>query len=520
MMYKVLVADDEVNIVEGIAMLVDWKGCHTELAGKAYHGKMAFDIIEDKMPDIVITDIKMPGMNGMELIEKVYNKYPKIKFVVLSGYDEFDYAKTAMQYGVKHYLVKPSNRKKIEESVKEIVFDLEEEKKKNLLITNINNKYKKVAPIARRQFLIEYMTNKSYGSREWEYNSQLFEMQTINLSVRLMIFVIDDPYEFELLFVLKEIIEEQMDEDIGIQLSATIGEKIVLLIEDLSLKLLFEKINNAKKIFYDYYHKSFTTTISHPGEIREIQGLYQEANECLTQRFYLGSGSFITKRDLEIYKNNVEDMRFDHEKIVFSLKSGNEKEVELHLDDFFNTIKESNLKVGVAKSYCLELFMSIIRQADRDEVDYFFQQIPKFQQFNTLEEIKKILKRCAVEIAVQSYDQTRQTQHEIIKEVVKYINKNISNESLSLSKIANEVMYMNPDYLGRLFKKEMGENFSAFLIRLRIEKAMTLIRDKNTVKIFEVAIRVGFGNNPRYFGQVFKKHTGVTPTVYRHDLMG
>jgi two-component system response regulator YesN len=514
-----LLVDDEINILEGIAKIVDWNGSNAILAGKAYHGQMAFELVSNDPPDIVITDIKMPGLNGVELIEKVLRFHPKVKFIILSGHDEFEFAKTAMKYGVKHYLLKPSNRRKIEEALQEVIVELEQENIRKEFIKNIKANFNKVIPIAKKQFLSEYIVNKSFGMREWDYYQQLFEMQPIHGKVRLIVMVIDDHHDFKQLFALKEIMLGLVNQGMIVHLSTTIGEKAVLLIEDQLLEVLLAKIEEAKGLFSEYYHMKFTTTISNPAKIEQIQRLYKEANDCLTQRFYLGNGSIITMNDLRKYQTNFENIQFDHGKITFALRSGNQQQVQYYLDEFFDEIKRANFEVTVVKSHCLELLMSIIRQAKSEDIEMFLAQITHFQEFETLEEIKTFVEQLSEELALQNYDETRQTQHNIIQKVIHYLKDNISDELLSLSQIADHVVYMNPDYLGRLFKKELGKNFSTYLIELRIEKAIGLMRQSNTVKVFEIANRVGFGNNPRYFGQVFKKHIGVTPTEYKQGVM-
>lgn len=510
-----MIVDDEVNILEGIASIVDWKKYNSIVSGKAYHGEMAFESIMLNQPNIVITDIKMPGLNGVELIEKVHKYYPEIKFIILSGHDDFEFAKTAMQYGVKHYLLKPSSRKKIENALEKVIIELEEEKEKEHFIESIKRDFKRVAPIARKQFLLELMMNKSYGEREWNYYHQLFDSQPIKKEVRLIVMVIDGPHEFKHLFALKEIMLEVGREDMAIHLLTTIGGKIAILLEDLSIEFLLTKLKTVKKLFSEYYHSEFTTTISNSANIKQVQELYKEANDCLTQRFYLGNGSIITMSDLHRYKTNFENVQFDHKDITFSLKSGNKEQLQQHIDDFFRKIEQNRFKVSVVKSHCIELLMSIIREANRGEIDTFFEKITRFHEFKTLAQIKKFIEEIAYQIVLQNYEETRQVQHDIIQRVIQYIEEKISDESLSLGHIAEDVIYMNPDYLGRLFKKEVGETFSAFLIKLRIEKAIELIEESNTVKIYMIADQVGFGNNPRYFGQVFKRHTGVTPTEYK-----
>ena len=111
-MYSVLLVDDERIILEGLSVVVEWERHGTALAGKAKNGAEALEMIREIRPDIVITDLKMPNMNGLELIAAVREEYPDIVFVILSGYDEFEYAQRAMQYGVRHYLLKPAASRK------------------------------------------------------------------------------------------------------------------------------------------------------------------------------------------------------------------------------------------------------------------------------------------------------------------------------------------------------------------------------------------------------------------------
>lgn len=514
-----LLVDDEINILEGISRTVDWDKCNTVLYAKANHGQQAFEMITKTSPDIVITDIKMPGLNGIELIEKVHAINPKIKFIILSGHDEFEFAKTAMQYGVKYYLLKPSNRIKIENTLRNVISELEKEDLKDNFIEDIKEKFNKVTPIAQKQFLSEYIVNKSFGIKEWKYYQQLFEMQPINGDLRILVMVVDEQHDFKQLFILKEIMLQELSKDIVVYLATTIGEKVVILLEDRPLEKLLMKIKDVKSLYKDYYHRTFTTTISNSAKISYVQSLYQEANSCLTQRFYLGNGSVITMNDLQQYKTNFKNIHFDYDKIIFSIKSGDQKQVQDGIDEFFEKIKEEQLEVNIVKSYCLELLMAIIRQAKSEDVDHLLAQTKYFQEFETLGEIKIFLGQLSKELSVQYYDETRKTQHNIIKKITHYLEENLSDELLSLSQIAEDIVYMNPDYLGRLFKKKVGKNFSAYLIDLRIKEAIDLIESIETVRIFEIANKVGFGNNPRYFGQVFKKHTGVTPTEYKQRLM-
>src|SRR5690625_578904 len=127
-MYRVLLVDDERTILEGISNIIDWESLGTTLCGTAKNGIEALEFIKKNNPDIVISDIMMPGLDGIALLKQVYQTHPHMKWILLSGYGEFEYAQTAMGFGVRHYLLKPSNEEDIYHALKEIVHDLRQEK--------------------------------------------------------------------------------------------------------------------------------------------------------------------------------------------------------------------------------------------------------------------------------------------------------------------------------------------------------------------------------------------------------
>ncbi|KIL52135.1 hypothetical protein KP78_05050 [Jeotgalibacillus soli] len=513
-MYKVLLADDEIMILEGIASIVDWNRCGTELIATAHNGQMAFDKIQLEKPDIVICDIKMPGMTGLELIENVNELNPEIKFIIISGFDDFGYAKMAMRYGVNHYLLKPCNETKIEEALLQVTGDLDKKNQKDKFIQTIRDDLASVMPKAKEQFLKEYITNKTYGIREWEYYSKLFGIDAAGKKFRLIVVMIDDQHDFEQVFVLKEIGSRIMEEYNKLYLSTTIGERIVLLIEDVPDKELIEKLEDIRKSFEGYYASETTTAVSNSGTIDHLRILYNETLECLTHRFYLGAGSIITTSDINSCEVSSENFQFDHENLIMAVRGGNYNDVKQYLNEFFVTMKREKYEESLAKLYSMELFLTIIRQAKKEKMNALFQQIGHIQTLDTLDQIQEFITSISEEMTEYIYKGTKQTQSTIIKNVIQYVEENLSKQSLSLSKISNEIFYMNTDYLGKLFKKETGEKFSAFLVKLRVLKAIELMENMDEVKVFEVADQVGFGDNSRYFSQVFKKYTGYTPSEF------
>ncbi|MDU5950548.1 MAG: response regulator, partial [Paenibacillus macerans] len=153
MSYKVLLADDEQIIVQGISSIVDWEALDTELVATAENGIDAYEKMARLEPDIVISDIRMPGMDGLSLVSKAHQEFPAMKFILLSGYSEFEYARTAMRYGVKNYLLKPCNEDKITAALQEIIHDLEQEKAQDTLVSQLQEKYAQAQPLIKAHLL-------------------------------------------------------------------------------------------------------------------------------------------------------------------------------------------------------------------------------------------------------------------------------------------------------------------------------------------------------------------------------
>ncbi|NIK76610.1 two-component system response regulator YesN [Paenibacillus castaneae] len=519
-MYKVLLVDDEKIIVEGISRTVNWNAYNTELIGTARHGLEALSMIERDMPDIVISDIKMPGMNGLQLVEKVYEKYPHISFILLSGFSEFDYARTAMQFGVKHYLLKPCNENSITEAMSEVIEELEKRHSQETFMHNMQKELSKVLPHAKEQFLKELVTNKTYGQRDWDDYGRLFRITIDNDKIRLLLFQLEGKFEFEHMFAIKNIAEDVLGQSIML-LSTTIGKHVLLLIKDTQeteTESLFTQLKEIKNTFTSYYKLDATVAVSDAGQIIHARKMYRETLECLNYQFYLGEGSIITKKDIEHDEVGiVKPFIYDEEPICMHVKSGDWEYVGAELRNYFEMLADSRMDTHLSKSYVIPLYVSIVRQGKPDEINDYLKKIASFDQFHTLRTIEQFVTENAQQICLNNYQMQTKKHSCIIHKMIGIIKEHISNPDLSLNWVASEILYMNADYLGKLFKKETGEKFSNYVVKLRMEKAMEEIEKTGDVKVFELAERLGFGDNPQYFSQVFKKYTGFTPSEYKRS---
>lgn len=516
-MYKILLVDDERIITEGMSKVIDWESMGTNLIGTARNGIEAYSIIEQKKPDIVISDIKMPGMNGLELVAKVHSVFPEIRFILLSGFSEFDYAKQAMQYGVKHYLLKPCNENTIMDAVIEICEDFKQIQNREQFIQKMKGTLESVLPYAKEQLLKDYITNH-YENKNLEYYQKLFNIDINTPSIRLVLFELEGNFEFEHMFAIKNIAEHIFKSFI---LSCTVGETILFLLEEYGdYPKLHSQIKEIKNTFYQYYQIDSTVAISDNGKISNANKLYNEALDCLTYRFYLGEGGIITKKDIT-YQISTDQLEFYYDDQTFCrlVKSGSSTDVNKEIMTFFNHLIDLRLDINITKSYVIQLFNAMIRLCEPKEMNTYLTKLTLLLEIDTIQNLKAFFESVAQEITLSFFDQNNNKHSTIINKVIETIHKYIGNQNLSLHWVANEMLYMNADYLGKLFKKETGEKFSNYITRLRIELAISLIEKESDVKVFEIAEKIGYGENPQYFSQVFKKHTGFTPSEYKRESL-
>ncbi|AEI43094.1 response regulator transcription factor [Paenibacillus mucilaginosus] len=513
-MYKVLLVDDEFIILDGISSVVDWGAVGTELSGTAENGVEALEFVRRNPPDIIITDIRMPGMDGLELVAAVSKEYPQISFVLLSGFSEFDYAQTAMQYGVKHYLLKPCSEEKLVEALTELVAEIRERDDREGFVRSIKLSLERVMPHAKEQFLKEFVTNKTYGAREWDYFKEVYGLPFQSQTVRLLLIELEGEHEYEHLFAVKNIAEDIFPNPL---LSSTAGGHVLLLMEDtLPQEELFERIDMVRSTFMRYYRTDLTAALSEPGQLTQARRLYKQTIECLNHRFYLEEGSLITERDISIQGDaDHHGFTYDEERLIMPIKAGAWQDAERELLLVFRQLGELRLDIAATKSYVIQLFMAMIRLCDPERMSGYLTQLTGILDSTKLQSMHHLVMSVAEEITRERYERNRNKQSQIVMTVKKIVERHLHDETLSLQMVAKEI-FMNPDYVGKMFKKETGEKFTNFVLRSRIELALEKIRrSSEQLTISELAEKTGFGDNTPYFSKIFKRYTGYSPSEYR-----
>jgi two-component system response regulator YesN len=514
MSYKVLLADDEKIIVEGISSVVDWEALDTELVATARNGLDAYEKIIECKPDIVISDIRMPGMDGLSLVSKVQKEFPSIKFILLSGFSEFEYARTAMKHGVKNYLLKPCNEDKISAALVEVINEIKDKKNQDNFICELREKYKKAQPYIKAQLLTEFLSSKSHSNKDLSFYQELFDIEINSQRVRLLLFQLEGEFSYEHLFVIKNIGGEIFD---SLLLNTNIGKNVLFLIEgDDETEELYHKIEKIRKLVRQYYKRDTTVAISDVDNVQNARNLYREAIECLEHRFYLGEGSIITKKDIfSANPDSQTDFTLDEQQIVLKIKSGHIQDVCDEIASVFNKMANLRLGIHITKSYSIQLYIAIVQTVETDRMHDYLLGTSALLGMETVQQMKEYIEKTAKEMTSEYYSRFKSKQSSVISRVIEIVKENLGNPDLSLKMVASEMLYMNPDYLGKLFKQETGERFSVYLTKHRIEKAVEYLLEMDDVKIVTLAEMIGFGDNPQYFSQVFKRYTGYTPSEYQ-----
>jgi two-component system response regulator YesN len=338
-MYKLLLVDDEQIIREGIERMIDWDRLDITMTASCSDAIAALDSMMDDMPDILMTDVRMPGMDGLELAERAISLHPQLQTIVLSGYDTFVYVQQAMKSGVMEYLLKPCAKEEMEHALERACHLIDRQRKHVLHL---------------------------YGERQAR------------------------------------------------------------------IKTLVEKFNELRE-----------------GALEPCQ----------------------TEKQVHEIAKTAEEPSLLQEALI--------------------SVVTSSLGSGQA-----EWGLSVIMDAFREQGS-----------------LEQLIARSLVRLKSEGNG-----THGFVQQMTAYVDGHYADEALSLQYMADNVVYMNADYIGREFTRSMGRKFSSYLLETRMERAKVLMATDASLHSYEIAERIGLGNNPHYFSQIFRKYTGMTPKEYRGML--
>lgn len=495
-MYKLLIVDDERIIRETIANLIDWAALGIRLVGSAKNGFEAYDIIVDDCPDIVMTDIKMPGFSGIELIEKVRLINESTQFVILSGYGEFEFAKIAMRFGVKYYLLKPCNESQIIDAMQRIVKELDS----GLLRSN-----SEIGGVELKSILYHTVLMNIF--------SEVFICGDL-LTVRARLFA---RYEhlldfFKFPYVLFSFSTERTNRTLS-SLEASF--------KSLGMRVDFSVLNSGDRFFVFFrsnlendaiFEKINRAICADVGKIerRDLKNLTDAVWICLHE--LASVDSFIYSDGLDrLWFSRNDELLISTQRFISSLFESAEFPKNSFSDGYFSILRRKDLRF--LKQVAISLIVSTLSQLSVLAILQATERLIAIYHAADVESVAAV-----IEGEIRKSARRRgvsEKQSGISSKIIAYVRNHIEDPRLSLKWIAENVLFMNEDYISRRFVKETDKKFSEFLTETRLEKAKEFLSGFDGDKISEIAVRTGFGNNPKYFSQIFKRYTGYSPSEYR-----
>lgn len=537
-MIKLILVEDEELTRAGIVNLIRNSGLGIQVVGEAEDGEKALSLIRERKPDIVLTDINMPKLNGLGLIEQVKEEQPDICFVILSGYDDFEYARKALHYGVQDYLLKPVLPEQIIDVLNK---SLERMDSRHKFLSNIEELKKQVIeslPILRDRFLHElaggHLTTAQILTRaeylELDLAGDFYGVAILKIK---NFPEVNDPAvrkEDLLQQFLFDILDEIFPDNINIHSFAYSDDEIVLLfcIRSGDRGQAFIQIGQAaaklNASLHKYFHiHAFTAIGKLYDNILQMKQSFEEAREAMIYSFSMQGGSVINFEDIALKKSgSMERPTKMEEKIVIHAKLQEMDSCFAKVRELFRFYTEGDIRDPQhIKIHIFELISGLYRNQDAQGVEV--EALLDTDQFTIYNQIWKTNNLEDLETWVlqffEKYILGLQKAHAgrsktVVSKVKEMVELYLGDSDFALDDAAARV-FISPNYLRQIFKGETGESFVEYLTRRRMEKALELLGDP-TLKIQQIAELLGY-ENQRYFALVFKKYYGKTPTEHRES---
>ncbi|MDO4519781.1 MAG: response regulator [Eubacteriales bacterium] len=535
-MLKVFLVEDEVVMRNGIKNSIPWEKEGFQFVGEASDGELAYPLIKKEKPDILITDIQMPFMDGLELSRLVKNELPNIKIIILSGYNEFDYAKTAISIGVTDYLLKPIGSAKLLEAIKKVGEVIENEQKQKQMIDSYRQEMNENLNHQKHDLWINLISDQLSMGEMLEAGQKVGMDFTAAVYQVLLFKVFHRGYGTEYsgeLASLTEKIEieiEQWDHILSFDRSPEGWAFLIKGNQDEEVEDCLEKIQNKlEEMVQEYAELSYFGGIgSKVYRLRNIRQSYLEAGKAFATRFFGKNNRFINSESMEdvrkqengmIDAHAVRSKTAEHELINSFLRHGTLEEVDNFVGEYFRSIGEQNYQSLLYRQYItMDIFFAT---ADfLRSLSIGAEEMPEeLRDINTIvakasgDELQNQIIRL-FEAALNLRDNSsRKRYNMLINEAKSFIDSNYQREDMSLNMVASKVN-ITPSYFSTIFSAETGETFVEYLTRVRMEKAKELLMC-STMRTSEIGYEVGYKDG-HYFSYIFKKVVGCSPKEFRN----
>lgn len=484
-MYTLLIVDDEEIEREGMAQFIPWDSYEIKVVSTARNGAEGLEKIAKFRPDLAIVDIKMPVMNGIEMIRQAKEQYPDMTFVVLSGYGDYEFTSQAMELGVRHYILKPCDESKMIPVLNKAFAELEEARKKNARSEKLETEARLLKPYAREQLFRDLLLGKaqaSSGARQL-----VDELGGEQRMVLLLDFRLKCGFDSLERYVVGNMLGDLLPD--GTLLMTTGVDRDVLVLADTMAESSVETaVQVLKKEFKRFETLPMLSSASRTGTLAELSVLFRQAQELLQLNMDENEPALLRPSRNAALPETVNEI-FDLEALR---QTGSYEELLQELAFSFAKMEAKDYRPQQRQKLC-ELAWKLLFEDKAAPED----SLPAWADALT---------------AAWNHPQPDARSREIFLAIY----ENLPEPEFSLQTIAQQRLFMSEDHLRRIFSQMTGNRFSAYLEHCRITQARRLLEFQPDMKISRLAELVGYPLDGQYFSKVFRKICGVTPTEYRN----
>lgn len=484
-MYTLLIVDDEEIEREGMAQFIPWDSYEIKVVSTARNGAEGLEKIAKLRPDLAIVDIKMPVMNGIEMIRQAKEQYPDMTFVVLSGYGDYEFTSQAMELGVRHYILKPCDESKMIPVLNKAFAELEEARKKNARSEKLETEARLLKPYAREQLFRDLLLGKaqaSSGARQL-----VDELGGEQRMVLLLDFRLKCGFDSLERYVVGNMLGDLLPD--GTLLMTTGVDRDVLVLADAMAESSVETaVQVLKKEFKRFETLPMLSSASRTGTLAELSVLFRQAQELLQLNMDENEPALLRPSRNAALPETVNEI-FDLEALR---QTGSYEELLQELAFSFAKMEAKDYRPQQRQKLC-ELAWKLLFEDKAAPED----SLPAWADALT---------------AAWNHPQPDARSREIFLAIY----ENLPEPEFSLQTIAQQRLFMSEDHLRRIFSQMTGNRFSAYLEHCRITQARRLLEFQPDMKISRLAELVGYPLDGQYFSKVFRKICGVTPTEYRN----
>jgi two-component system response regulator YesN len=526
MVYKVFLVEDEIVTREGIRDNVNWEAAGFKFCGEASDGEMALSLIEETKPDVLITDIKMPFMDGLQLSKIVREHMPWVKIIILSGHNEFEYAQSAVKLGVTEYLLKPVSAKDLHQVLDGLLNDLEQDKQEREELKRLQEKIIDNLVISRERFLLQLVMGGVSSADAIEQSQQLgldiIARYYLIILIRIELCENSQPFDYQEYQRVEQIVSGVAGNNSDVFLTKKGLEELVMLIKGDSLEQLVQEGSFLAGLIKDEVEK--VTSCNIVIEMGKPQDRLGDIHHSFAEALVKCKAAESIQMRSQVGQEHVDLIMMDHEAIENFIKFGSISDFDEFFSATLQPVSEIALRSYLMKHY---LFVDIILTTKQFMSDFggkeeklvsAVQDIENIlNEMKDIENIKEELRSIFSNVLAFRNSRANHERLLILQRAKTFLDENFADPNLKMSRVARE-FNISPSHFSTIFRQDLGITYRDYISNLRINYAKQLLRTTNLL-CSEIAYRSGF-NDSHYFSVFFKKKTGLSPRQFRAQSQG